>query len=121
MPFTTFEDTLTGSGSAALSGTRVLYVAWEITVEGPAVHQPSVWDTDMRLGVGHWELGNDLTSLGLISGVGYDEPHWLDTPIGQWVTRPTAVDTAFGYTFADHIRWSLTEGTEVHLYVFGDS
>lgn len=121
MPFVSFDDTITDSGSAALSGSRVLYVAWEILVEGPGVRQPSAWDTTMRLGVGHWEIGNDVTALGLISGVCYDSPHWIDTTLGQWIAIPGEVGGSFGEAIADHIRWSLTEGTSVHLYVFGDT
>jgi hypothetical protein len=120
MPSIIFDDTLTDSGSSVLGGTRVLYVAWEVTVEGPAVHRPYSWDPLSLLGVGFWQLGNDLTPGGLISGVGWNEPHWMYTTIGQWVTAPALVGTEFGYSLQQYVQWVLTPVTEVHLIIFGD-
>ncbi len=88
MPFVTFEDTLIDSGSAALAGTRVFYVAWEIVTVGPTVRRPNTWDLDALVGVGHFELGNSLDSGGVISGVGYDVPHWMGWMVGQWIAPP---------------------------------
>lgn len=121
MPFITFDDTISGQGAAALSGSRVFYVAWEVTTLGPAVHEPNAWDTDALLAVGHWELGNALDSGGLIFGVGYDVPHWMGWHIGQWIAPPGVVGAEFSAAIADHIRWTVSDGTEVHLIVFGDS
>lgn len=120
MPSVIFEDTLTDSGSAVMGGTRVLFVAWEVTVEGPGVHTPNAWDVTSLIGVGHWELGNDLTPGGLISGLGFDSPHWINTEIGQWVAPPGQVGADFSSAIAQYIRWTISPGTEVHLYVFGD-
>lgn len=121
MPFVTFEDTLTDSGSSPLGGSRVFYVAWEITVLGPTIRHPNTWDVDALVGVGHWELGNALDSGGLIAGVGYDSPHWIGWEIGQWIVPPGVVGADFSAAIADHIRWTIEPGTSVHLYVFGDS
>lgn len=121
MPSIIYDDEVSGAGSSVLGGSRVLYVAWEVTVQGPNVHQPSVWDSELLVAVGHWELGNDLTPGGLISGVGYDEPHWIYTAIGQWVVAPARVGATDAYSLAQYIRWSMTPGTSVHLIVFGDT
>lgn len=121
MPSTIFEDTLTNSGSSVMGGTRVLYVAWQVTVSGPGVHPPNSWDSVLTLGVGHWELGNDLTPLGILSGIAYGEPHWMNFEPGQWIAPPGLVGTEFSYAIAQYIQWSLSPGTEVHLYVFGDT
>jgi hypothetical protein len=121
MPFVTFEGDLSGSGVSALSGSRVFYVAWEIPLVGPTVRHPNAWDTDAVLGVGHWELGNALDSAGLISGIGFDVPHWLGWGVGQWIAPPGQVGTDFSAAIADHIRWTVEAGSVVHLYVFGDS
>lgn len=120
MPSITFDDTVTGSGSSVLGGTRVLYVAWEITVEGPTIRPPATWDSDSIIGAGHWSLGNDLTPGGLITGVAYDAPHWLYATVGQWVAPPGQIGADFSMAIAQYIQWVFAPGTEVHLIVFGD-
>lgn len=120
MPSAIYEDTLVDSGSAVMGGSRVFYVAWEVIGAGPSVRNPSSWDLITQIGVGYWQLGNDLTSLGLISGDGWGEPHWIYSEIGQWIAPPGIVGTDFSAAIADRIRWVLSPGTSVHLYVFGD-
>lgn len=120
MPSAIYEATLTDAGSAVLGGSRVFYVAWEITAEGPTVRRPHNWDPNTVLAAGYWQLGNDLTDLGLISGVGWAEPHWLYATIGQWIAPPGVVGADFSAALATRIRWVIAPGTEVHLYVFGD-
>jgi hypothetical protein len=119
VPSVIFDQTLTDAGFSLTGGSRVLYVAWEVTVLGPAVRSPQAWDATALLGVGHFELGNDLTGAAIISGIGYGEPHWLNTPIGQWIVPPGEVGSDFSAAIAEYIRWSLTPGTEVHLYILG--
>lgn len=121
MPSTIYESTLTDAGSDVMGGTRVIYVAWEVTVEGPTIRRPNGWDDDSIVGVGHWSIGNDLTSLGLISGLGFDAPHWIYRTIGQWIAPPGLVGSSITYAVAQYVRWSISPGTSVHLYVFGDS
>lgn len=121
MPSAIFEDTLVDSGSSIMGGTRVLFVAWEVTVSGPTVRNPSVWETDILLGVGQFQLGNDLTSGGILSGIAYGDAHWINSLLGQWVVPPGAVGADFSAAVAQYIRWSISPGTQVHLYVFGDA
>jgi hypothetical protein len=121
MPSTTYENTVTGVGSDALGGGRVYYVAWEVTVLGARARQPTESDTEHLNGVGFLALGNDLTSLGLISGVGWGPEMWMNWRTGQFVVTPTVIGTEFPAIFADHIRWSVGVGTTVHFYVFGDA
>ena len=121
MPSTTYEATLSGTGDAVLGGSRVFYVAWEITTQGPTIRHPHSWDPNTLLGAGFWQLGNDLTALGLISGIGWGEAHWLYSLIGQWIAPPGIIGTEFSAALATHIRWTIPPGTDVHLYVFGDT
>lgn len=121
MPGVTFEDVLSGSGAAELGGTRVYYVAWEVTVAAPYVRHPSPWDDQVVIGVGHFELGNDLTPAGLISGIGYGAQHWMGSMVGQWIVSPAVAGGAFTAEIAEWLRWTISPGTEVHLYVFGDA
>lgn len=121
MPSVTYEATLSGVGSDPLGGSRVAFVAWEVTIVGPTVRLPRFWDTDARLGIGHYSLGNDLTPGGLISGVGYGSPRWIESLMGQHVVTPALVGSDFSWDLAQYIRWAIEPGTEVHLYVFGDT
>lgn len=121
MPSVTYEATISGAGEATLGGSRVFYVAWEIAIIGPSVRQPQVWDPNFLLGIGHWELGNDLADLGLIPAVGWGEAHWMNSEVGQWIAPPGVIGTDFSAALATRIRWSIPAGTEVHLYVFGDA
>lgn len=120
MPSIIYEDSVSGAGSAIMGGTRVFYVAGEVTTEGPTVRRPNDWDTDSLVSVGHWQLGNDLTSGGLITGVGWDVPHWIYTSPFQWVVPPGQIGADFSAAIAQYIRWAISPGTEVHLIVFGD-
>lgn len=120
MPSAIFDSTLSGSGSSAISGTRVFYVAWDVIVPGPQVRNPNLWDTTAVVGIGHFNLGNDVSSLGILSGVAYAEDHWMGAILGQWIAPPGIIGTEFSAAIADHIQWSISPGTSVHLYVFGD-
>jgi len=120
MPSNIYESSLTDSGVATLGGSRVFYVAWEVTAAGPTVRTPSSWDLTTQVGVGYWQLGNDLSPLGVITGDGWGEPHWIYAEIGQWIAPPGVVGSDFSAAISDRIRWVLSPGTTVHLYVFGD-
>lgn len=121
MPSVIWEDTVSDAGSSVLGGTRVYYVAAEIVTLGPTVHAPSTWDTNTVLGVGHWQLGNDLTSLGLITGIGWGDPHWINSVISQWIPSPGLVGSDFSVAIQQYIQWTIAPGSEVHMYVFGDA
>lgn len=121
MPSAIYEDTLAGSGSSILGGTRVIFVAWEVTVQGPNVRVPNTWDPDTIIGAGHWALGNDLTPGGIISGIAFDQPHWFYSLVGQWIAPPGLNGADISYAVAQYIQWTIAPGTEVHLYVFGDA
>ena len=119
MPSIIFDETLTDAGFSLTGGSRVYYVAWEVLVPGPAVHNPQSWDTDVWLGIGHFQFGNDLTAAGSISGIGYGDPHWMNAEIGQWIVEPGDIGGTFASVIAEYIRWSISPGTQVHLYIFG--
>lgn len=121
MPYITYDQTLSGAGSAQMGGTRVYYVAWEVTIIGNQIRQANAWDPYSQLGVGYFQLGNDLTPAGSISGVGYDSPVWLNWLLGQWIVEPAEVASNFTSAIAQYIRWAFTPGTSVHLYVLGDA
>lgn len=121
MPGVIWEDSIDGLGSAILGGSRVYFVAWELTVIGPTARHPSYWDTDAYVGVGYYRLGNDLTAGGIIGGVGYGEAHWLSLLIGQNVVDPGQVASDFTSQIAQYISWAIAPGNAVHMYVFGDT
>jgi hypothetical protein len=121
MPFVAFDDTVSGIGSASLGASQILYVATEVTVDGPQIHHPNEWDLTTLLGVGFWQLGNDITSGGIITGVAWAEPHWIHTDIAQWIAPPGLVGADFSIWLADHIQWTITPGTSVHLVVFANA
>lgn len=121
MPGVIYEDTLMGAGDAVMGGTRVYYVAWQITTPGPSVGSGPVWDPYTVLRAGYWQLGNDLTPAALISGLGWSDPHWINTEIGQWIAPPGEIGAEFSAALAQYVRWALTPGTSVHLYVLGDA
>lgn len=120
MPGLTYEATLTGVGAAALGGSRVYYVAWEVLTEGPRIRRPIEGDTEHLNGVGYFALGNDLTAAGIIAGLAWQPEVWMNWERGQWIVVPTVVGTDFPAVIADHIHWSVSADAEVHLYVFGD-
>lgn len=121
MPFVALDDSYTGSGSVGIGATRVLYLAWEVTAQGPRVRQPLDSDSETLNGVGFIQFGNDLTAAGVISAVGWDEQHWLNTVHGQLVASGGDVSTGYDRWIADHLRWSFSLDTEVHMYLLVDS
>lgn len=121
MPGVIYNDVVSGVGSSALSGNRVYYVAFQVNIEGPRVRRPQEADTLTLNGVGFVQLGNDLSAGGLISAVGYDRQLWLNNVYGQYIADGGQVSGGLMRWFADHVRWSLSPGTEIDLVVFGDS
>lgn len=120
MPSVIFEDELTNAGTTVLGGTRVFYVAWEVTAPGPTVRRPVEGDPEFLNGVGYFALGNDLTSGGLISGIGLGDAHWFNWEIGQWIAPPGQSGADFSAAIAQYIHWFVKPGTAVHVVVFGD-
>jgi hypothetical protein len=120
MPSILYENTVSGVGYAALGSNTVFYLAWNVTFLGNRVRQPTESDSEHVNGVGFLSLGNDLTALGSISGIGWGPEMWLNWTIGQFVAPPGIVGSAFSAWIADHVRWSLGAGTFVHFYVFGE-
>jgi hypothetical protein len=120
MPSVIYEDSLTDTGTSILGGTRVLYVAWEMTVEGPTVRRPVPDDVELLNGLGYFALGNDLTPGGLISGIGLHQAQWFNWEIGQWLPEPSQVGADFPSVVAQYIHWMVRPGSEVHVVVFGD-
>jgi hypothetical protein len=121
MPSISYDDTVSGHGSVSLTTNRILYVAYEVTAQGRRVRTPRDADPDTLNGVGFISLGNDLTPAGIISGVGWAPEMWLNAVRGQFIAEGYDFSTGYGRWFADHLRWSLSEGTEVHIYVLGDN
>lgn len=121
MPGVIYTDTVSGAGSATCSGNRVYYVAYQVNIEGPRVRRPQEADTLTLNGVGFVQLGNDLSSGGIISADGWGPQMWLNNVYGQYIANGGEVASGFMRWLADRIRWSLSPGTEVRLVVLGDS
>lgn len=121
MPGVIFDDTVSDAGSAHMGGSRVYFVAYEVLDFGPSARHPSYWDINTWVGLGYYQLGNDLGPGGLITGIGYGDPHWFNTDIGQRVVSPGEVGSDFTSDIAAYIRWTLVPGVSVRLYVLGDT
>lgn len=121
MPSISFDDTVSGNGSTVLVTNRILYLAYEVTVDGRRVRTPRDADADTLNGVGFVSLGNDLTPAGIISGDGWGPELWLNARRGQFIADGHEVSGGFMRWIADRLRWSLSEGTSVHIYVLGDN
>lgn len=121
MPFGLYDADISGSGSAALGGSRVLYVAWDVTDLGGTGHLGGSVDDEAILGVGGFALGDNF-AIG--SGSAVDRWHgfvWFNTQYGLYVPSPAADASGFLADVATRIRWSLTTGAAAHIYVFGDT
>lgn len=121
MPFITFDSTISGIDSVDLGGNRVLYFAWEVTVDGRDVRQGSQLDPSLLLGVGYVAFGNDVSSAGILSGDAWQEPHWLNWRQGQIIAVPQDQGGSFGRIVAARMHYAISPGTEVHLYILGDN
>jgi hypothetical protein len=121
MPFSLYDADISDSGSAALLGSRVLYIAWDVTDLGGIGHLAGSVDDEAITGVGGVALGDNF-AIG--SGSAVDRWHpfiWFNTQYGLWTPSPAADGSGFLYEVATRIRWSLSVGAAAHLYVFGDS
>lgn len=121
MPSISFDDTVSGNGITTLVTNRILYLAYEVTVDGRRVRTPRDADANTLNGVGFVSLGNDLTPAGIISADGWGPEMWLNARTGQFIADGHEVAGGFMRWIADRFRWSLSEGTSVHIYVLGDS
>ena len=120
MPSILYENTVSGVGYAVLGSGTVFYVAWNVTVLGNRVRNPTESDVEHVNGVGFLALGNDLSPLGAIEGIRWGPEMWLNWTIGQVIVTPTIVGSEFTGLLANYVRWSLGVGTTVHFYVFGE-
>lgn len=121
MPFISFDSTISGVDSVDLGGNRVLYFAWLVTVDGRKVRSPSADDPTQLAGVGFVQFGNDISSAGILSGDAWQPPIWLNSRQGQWIAIPNDLGGAFGSIVAARMHYAISHGTEVHLYVLGDT
>jgi hypothetical protein len=121
MPSISFDDTVSGADSAVLTTDRILYLAYRVTVDGRRVRTPRDADPDTLNGVGFVTLGNDLTPAGILSGDAWGPELWLNARQGQFIADGHEVSGGFMRWIADRFRWSLSEGTSVHIYILGDN
>lgn len=121
MPFFVYDAAVSGEGVDDLSGNRVYYVAWHVDIEGFRTRIPSDLDPLGRAGVGYVQLGNDITSSGVLSGDAWQDPMWLNSVQGQKIAEPQDLGGSFGRIVASRIHWALSPGTTVHLLLLGDS
>lgn len=121
MPFISFDSTISGVDSVDLGGNRVLYFAWLVTVDGRKVRSPSADDPTQLAGVGFVQFGNDISSAGILSGDAWQPPIWLNSRQGQCIAIPNDLGGTFGSIVAARMHYAISPGTEVHLYVLGDT
>lgn len=121
MPSISYNDTISGAGSAVLATDRILYIAYLVTVDGRRVRTPRDADGNTLNGVGFLCLGNDLTPAGILSGNGWGPELWMNSRQGQFIADGHEVSGGFIRWIADRFRWSISEGTSVHIYILGDN
>jgi hypothetical protein len=121
MPSISFDQTVSGHGSATLSTDRIYYVAYRVTVDGPRVRAPRGADAETLNGVGSIQIGNDISAAAILSGDAWGPEMWLNSRQGQFIADGHELSGSFFRWIADRIRWDLSAGTEVHLYVLGDN
>lgn len=121
MPFIVYEADLTGDGSASLSGSRVLYIAWDITTLGVIAHQGAGVVTDAVIGFGGVALGDHFDIVGGPDVERWHEFIWFNQTYGLWTPSPAADTGGFLYEVATRIKWNIVSDGAAHVRVFGDS
>jgi len=119
MPFSVYYDSnVSGSGSATLSGSAVIFVSADIVTPSPlGTH---LLDSDEWLRQGWWALGDNF-DIGLGTFDYWGEKHFLDFDHNLWSPSP-AQSASAGFVLEDtrtRIRWQIASGGVVHLHVFG--
>lgn len=115
-----FDADVSGQGIGAFSATRVNYLLFNLLEAGPEVRPFSARDSDYLGRIGWITLGVDVDIPGQIEAIAWRAPWWLNF-VNTEVSGVPQTDSAandFGI-WATHARWSLTEGTEGHLFVYG--
>jgi hypothetical protein len=121
MPFTLYDADISGSGSAPLGGTRVFYVAWDITNLGALGHVSTGIDDNAVLSVGGFALGDNFAIGSGSAEDRWHEFHWFNSEFGLWTPIPSADSTGFLSVVATRIRWAFGVDGTAHIYVFGDA
>ena len=115
-----FESDVSGSGSASFSPTRVNYMLFHTTLVGPIPKPLAMADFDHCLRIGWLTLGVnvDIPEIGPIEY--WRPPIWINFFDTEWSAIPQTDVSAndFG-TWADTVRWGLSNGVEGHLLVVG--
>lgn len=116
MPFTAFDDDVSGSGSASWATAGILYVSVDITTLGPI---PRVIDDDDHFLRAGWFALGDQFDIGLGTFEYWDAPVHVDFEHYRWVPNPTGDVNGLLFTqLASRIRWYFAPGVAAHLHVF---
>jgi hypothetical protein len=118
MPFTAFDDDVSGSGSASFSGAGLFYVSVDVTTLGP-IPRP-VDDADHFIRAGWFSLGDEF-DIGLGTFEYWGPVVYVDFEHFRWTPTPD-YDTngVFALQFATRIRWHFAPGVEAHIHAFAN-
>jgi hypothetical protein len=116
-----FNDSISGNGSADLTGGQVQYLLFHATTLGPDVFVSDPNNIDLLLHAGWISFGVDEAYPDATRRVFWTERIWLNFADFEWHPRPSnhPGDTPDFTVWASHVRWSLSLGTAGNLLVVG--
>jgi hypothetical protein len=118
MPSTYYDSDVSGSGSASLGGSAVIYVSADL-ITVPTLARGLV-DADEWIRAGWWALGDNF-DIGLGTFDYWGPKHFFDFEHNVWSPTPNQ-DPGNSLNFtttATRIRWQIGPDGLAHLHVFG--
>lgn len=117
MPTTVYDADVSGSGSATIATTQVLFVSVDLTTLG--MNPRPVDDDDHVIRAG-WFALCDSFDIGLGTFMYCRAPIWVDFVHTLWTPDPSSIyNGATLILNATSIRWHFAVGVAAHLHVFG--
>ncbi len=118
MPSIYYDSDVSGSGSATLSGSQIIFVSADIVTPSPAGTR--LVDADEWLRQGWWVLG-DSFDIGLGTFEYWHEKHFLNFDHNVYSPDPSTDNgtTSFLTLVATRIRWQIAPFGLAHLHVLG--
>lgn len=118
MPSTYFDSDVSGSGSASLSGSSVIFVSADFITVPLSARQ--LVDADEWLHGAWWCLGDNF-DIGLGTFDYWQSKHYFDFDHNVWAPIPSQ-DPGNSLNFtstATRIRWQIGTGGLAHIHVLG--
>lgn len=118
MPSIYYDSDVSGSGSAILGGSQIIFVSADIVTPSPAGTR--LVDADEWLRQGWWVLG-DSFDVGLGTFEYWHEKHFLNFDHNVYSPDPSTDNgtSSFLTLVATRIRWQIAPFGLAHLHVLG--